>query len=71
MKKAGALIGLFFLGAAVGAAARILLAPVTGSENREKLANTTKDFASRLTNLRNRQLNGHHEIDEYEAHLRL
>lgn len=47
-KDTGQFIGALLLGAAVGGALGILLAPDKGSETRKKIAEKTDDFSSTL-----------------------
>ncbi|HET6227917.1 MAG TPA: YtxH domain-containing protein [Bacteroidia bacterium] len=48
MKNSGKIIGALVLGAAVGAAVGILLAPDKGSNTRKKLIDGAKDFTADL-----------------------
>ena len=48
MENAGKLIGALVLGAVIGAACGILLAPDKGTETRKKLFNVAKDLADDL-----------------------
>lgn len=67
MENAGKIIGALVLGAVVGAAAGILLAPDKGTETRKKLFNGAKDLAEDLKQKAQDSLNRFKDVAEERA----
>lgn len=67
MENAGKIIGALVLGAVVGAAAGILLAPDKGTETRKKLYNGAKDLADDLKQKAQDSMNKFKDMAEERA----
>ncbi|PBQ32888.1 hypothetical protein CNR22_14270 [Sphingobacteriaceae bacterium] len=67
MENAGKIIGALVLGAVVGAACGILLAPDKGTETRKKLFNGAKDLADDLKQKAQDGLNKFKDMAEERA----